>query len=76
MSNMDEMIEKFKKHDWFYEYLEDGGQWSAAAKKHSELIAEVRKLPMNQIPDLIERVPADQREKFMMEITRQPCGGL
>lgn len=70
MSNVDEMIKKFQEHDWYYEYLEDGTQWSAASKKHSELIAEVRKLPMNQIPDLIEFVPADQREKFMLEITR------
>lgn len=67
---MDEMIKKFTEHDWHYEYLEDGGQWSAAAEKHSQLITEVRKLPMNQIPDLILLVPADQREKFMMEITR------
>jgi len=65
---MDEMIEKFIHHDWFYEYLEDGSQWREAAQKHRELMAEVRKLPMNQVARLIEYVPVEARIRFGSDV--------
>ena len=65
---MDEMIKKFQEHDWFYEYLEDGGQWRAAAQKHRELMAEVRKMPMNQVAKLIEHVPEEARVMFGKDV--------
>lgn len=68
MSNVDEMIKKFQEHDWFYEYLEDGGQWRAAAQKHRELMAEVRKMPMNQVAKLIEHVPEEARVMFGKDV--------
>lgn len=72
---MNEMIKKFHDHDWYYEYLEDGGQWSAACKKHRELMAEVRKMPMNQVYELIEHVPSEVRETFLADIGRPACTG-
>lgn len=68
MSNVDEMIKKFQQHDWFYEYLEDGSQWREAAQKHRELMAEVRKLPMNQVAKLIEHVPEEARIRFGSDV--------
>ncbi len=65
---MEQMIEKFKNHDWFYEYLEDGSQWREAAKKHRELMAEVRKMPMNQVAQLIEHVPEEARIMFGKDV--------
>lgn len=68
MSSLDEIIEEFKKHDWFYEYLEDGGQWREAAQRHRELMAKTRKLPLNQVAQLIEHVPEEARIRFGSDV--------
>lgn len=72
---MKTMEQKFQEHDWFYEYLEDGSQWRAAAQKHRELMAEVRKLPMTQVYKLIDHVPVEVRETFVADLGKNPCIG-
>lgn len=67
------MIQKFKNHDFYYEYLDNTDQWKRGYLKHCDLINEVRKMPMNKIPDLLKYVPENMREKFIVEINL--CGG-
>ena len=63
------LIEKFKKHDWYYEYLDSTPQWSEGNRKHRELIQEVRQIPMNKIPNLLQYVPENMRELFISELS-------
>ena len=65
------MIEQIKslmqKHDWFFEYSDDHREWRRGWDEKLKIIELMRKIPMNEIPELMKLVPEPIQKKWYIE---------
>lgn len=65
------MIEEIKslmqKHDWFFDYSDDMRDWRKGSAEKQEILSLMRKIPMNEIPELMKLVPEPIQKKWYIE---------
>lgn len=64
---IDQIKSLMKKHDWFFEYSDDHREWLKGWDEKLKIIELMRKIPMNQIPELLKLVPEPIQKKWYIE---------
>ena len=57
-----------QKHDWYFDYSDDQREWRKGSGEKQEILNLMRKIPMNQIPELIKLVPEDLQQKWFIDL--------
>jgi len=65
---IDQIKSLMQKHDWHYEYADDNKSYYAGLHEKSQILQLMRKIPMKEIPALLELVPKDLRAKWMIDL--------
>ena len=65
---IDQIKSLMQKHDWFFDYSDDMRDWRKGSAEKQEILSLMRKIPMNQIPELMEFVPKDLKTKWFLEL--------
>lgn len=66
-AKVDKIKSLMQKHDWFYDYSDDMGEWRKGFAEKQEILSLMRKIPMNQIPELLKLVPEPIQKKWYIE---------
>jgi hypothetical protein len=61
---IDQIKERMKKHDWFFNHSEDMASWRRGFAEEAEIIALMRKVPMKELPELMKLVPEELRRRW------------
>lgn len=64
---IDQIKSLMQKHDWFFDYSDDMRDWRKGFGEKQEILALMRKIPMNQIPELLKLVPEPIQKKWYVE---------
>jgi 2-methylcitrate dehydratase PrpD len=64
---IDQIKSLMQKHDWYFEYSNDQKEWRKGSAEKQEILALMRKIPMNQIPELLKLVPEPIQKKWYIE---------
>ena len=64
----DQIKSLMQKHDWFFDYSDDMRDWRKGSAEKQEILALMRKIPMNQIPELMKLVPEELKAKWLIEL--------
>lgn len=64
---IDQIKSLMQKHDWYFEYSNDQKEWRKGSAEKQEILALMRKIPMNQIPELMKLVPEPIQKKWYIE---------
>lgn len=65
-----EIKELMQKHDWFFDYSDDMRDWRKGSAEKQQILKLMQSIPMNQIPELLELVPQELKEKWFMELQK------
>jgi len=68
MANKESIKELMQTHDWFYDYSDDMRDWRKGSAEKQTILSMMRKIPMNQIPELMELVPQELKQKWFIEL--------
>lgn len=66
--SVDQIKSLMQKHDWFFDYSDDHRDWRKGSTEKQEILALMRKIPMNQIPELMKLVPEKLQTQWMLEL--------
>ena len=64
---IDQIKSLMQKHDWFFDYSDDMRDWRKGSAEKQEILSLMRKIPMNQIPELMKLVPEPIQKKWYIE---------
>lgn len=64
---IEEIKSLMQKHDWFFEYSDDHREWQKGWDEKLKIIELMRKIPMNEIPELLKLVPEPIQKKWYIE---------
>ena len=66
--SVDQIKSLMQKHDWFFDYSDDMRDWRKGLAEKQEILSLMRKIPMNQIPELLKLVPEELKTKWILEL--------
>ncbi len=64
---IDQIKSLMQKHDWFFDYSDDMHDWRKGLAEKQEILSLMRKIPMNEIPELLKLVPEPIQKKWYIE---------
>ncbi len=62
--------ELMQKHDWFFDYSDGQRDWRKGSAEKQEILSLMRKIPRNQIPELLGLVPQELKTQWFIELQR------
>lgn len=65
---IDQIKSLMQKHDWYFDYSDDMRDWRKGSAEKQEILSLMRKIPMNQIPELMKLVPEELKTKWILEL--------
>lgn len=65
---IDQIKSLMQKHDWFFDYSDDMRDWRKGFAEKQEILSLMRKIPMNEIPELMKLVPEELKTKWILEL--------
>ena len=60
---IDQIKSLMQKHDWFFDYSDDQREWRKGSGEKQEILNLMRKIPMDQLPELMKLVPEELKAK-------------
>jgi len=63
---IDQIKSLMQKHDWFYDYSDDMGEWLKGYAESREIIGLMQNVDASQVPELLSLVPEELRVKWLM----------
>ena len=65
---IDQIKSLMQKHDWFFDYSDDMRDWRKGSAEKQEILSLMRKIPMNQIPELMKLVPEELKTHWLLAL--------